>query len=233
MTPRPPDPDSRAGVPTCQSPGYTSKPNRLAALALLAFAAAVATARPAAAASPDGLDSAAAAALLGAVRGPADPASPAGGSRAAVGGSVGGTVTALPLPFALCHLSLAVPAIDVEAGLLRSTWAHRTVQLYGSAGGFVSPRHGFAGGARVVAGAAWQATWPDTLVRLGAALAAGAAIGVDQGVVPLVPGELSVEVARGMGRAWWFVRLSAGAELAAAERWTARGTFAIGALLGR
>ncbi len=221
---------------TYQSPGYplaaVVRRQAVAAAAGLALALA---AQPAAAAAPDGLDSAAVAALLAAGRQPWAPAAAAadGGPAAAVGALVSGSIAALPLGPGLAHLSLGVPSLDVEAGWLRTQWLHRTLQVYGSASVFASPRHGFAAGGRLVAGAAWQATWPDTLLRLGSAVAAGAAGGVDQGLVPMVPAEFSVEVARGTRRAWWFARLSAGAEVAAAQRWTARGAFAVGVLLGR
>lgn len=221
-------------TPTCQSPGGAAAATaRCRALAATAAAVAALAALPASAASPDGLDSAAAAALLAATRAPAAGPVPSGGPGAAAGALVSGTTAALPLSFALAHLGLGVPTFDVEAGLLRAAWLHRTVQFYGGASAFVSPRHGFAAGGRAVAGAAWQASWPDTLVRLGGAVSAGAAAGVDQGWVPLIPGELSIEVARGTRLGWLFARLSAGAEVAAAQRWTARGAFQVGVLLGR
>lgn len=219
-----------------QSLGYTKIPwqrETAAVLAVLAATVTCLTPQSAVAASPDGLDAAAVAALLAALGTPAGHAQAVGGPAAAAGATASGTMAALRLPFAVGHASLGLPSLDMEAGLLSGGWAERTVQVYGSTSVFLSPRHGLAGGARVVAGAVWQATWPDTVVRVGAALAGGASVGVDQGLVPLVPGELSVEVARGTKSAWWFTRLSAGAELAAAPRWTARITFTLGVLLGR
>lgn len=176
---------------------------------------------------PDGLDGAALAGLAAApVR-----QSFAVARRSAFAASSRGLAAAVEFGPATAHGALGVTSLDLELGAAWPVWLGPHTQVYSGASAFVSPRHGLAGGARLVCGASWQASWLSTLVRLGAAASLGAAGGVDLGFVPLVPGELSVEVLQAVRGRWLFVRATVGAETAASERWTLRGGLAVGAVL--
>ncbi len=187
----------------------------------------VAVPLPARAQGPDGLDGAALAALAEAP----DYRGATARRRTGWAASSGGAAASVGFAPVSAVLTLGVPSLDLELGAVWPQWLGQHTQVYGGASAFVSPRRGVAAGARLSGGLRWQASWPSTLVRLGAAASLGAAGGVDQGIVPLVPGELSVEVLQAVRGRWLFVRATVGAETAASERWTLRGGLALGAVL--
>lgn len=189
--------------------------------------AGVAAPLPARAQGPDGLDGAALAALAEAP----DYRGATARRRTGWAASSGGAAAAVAFAPVSAVLTLGLPSLDLELGAAWPQWLGRHTQIYGGASGFVSPRRGVAAGARLSGGLRLQASWPSTLVRLGAAASLGAAVAVDQGVVPLVPGELSFEVLQSARGRWLFVRATVGAETAAGERWTLRGGLALGAVL--
>lgn len=199
-------------------------------LSFRAFAWAIAALLPAAPAwpqGPDGLDAAALAAMAAAPEARGSAVS----RDTAWFASRGGAAAAVEFASATAILALGLPSLDLELGAATARWVGPHTQVYSAATAFVSPRLGFAAGARLTGGVALQASWTRTLVRLGAAASVGAAVGEDQGFVPLVPAELSVEVLQAARSRWVFARLTAGAETAASERWAWRGGLAIGAVL--